>query len=287
VALFAAPIFAQQPTTVTIDVPSLVELSGMASSRLRDDVLWALNDSGNEPRLYAIGTGGESLGSVRVEGAGATDWEDMASFTLDGVSYLVIGDVGDNLAVRKSVVLAFVREPVIRGERIAEDSVVRPDWTVDFGYEDGPRDCEAVAVDVPGKRVLLMSKRTKQPVVYEIPIRSTGAVATRITDEVIIPALEKEDGRLLAAIGRFATQPTSMDLTADGRLAVVQTYTDAWLFRRAEGQDWGEAFAGSPERIRVPPMGQAEAVAFDADGKSVFVSGEGSPSRLVRIERQD
>ena len=284
-ALLAAPIFAQQPTTATIDVPSLVELSGMASSRLRDDVLWALNDSGNEPRLFAIGTAGESLGSVRVEGAGATDWEDMASFTLDGVSYLVIGDVGDNLAVRKSVALVFIREPVIKGERIAEDSVVRPDWTVDFGYEDGPRDCESVAVDVPGKRVLLMSKRTKQPAVYEIPIRSSGATATRITDKVIIPALEKEDGRLLAAIGRFATQPTAMDVSADGRLAVVQTYTDAWLFRRESDQTWGDAFAGEPERIRVPPLLQAEAIAFDRKGNAVFISGEGTPSPLIRIDR--
>lgn len=284
-ALFAAPVVAQQPVTVTIDVATLGELSGLASSRLRDGLLWAHNDGGNEPRLYAIGIDGKSLGSVLVDGASATDWEDIASFELDGASYLVIGDVGDNDAVRKKVALLFIREPAIVGDRVEKDLVVRPEWIVEFSYEDGPRDCESVAVDVPGERILLMSKRTKPPAVYTIPFRSAGAVATRITDRVSIPTLDKKDSRLLAAIGRFATQPTSMDVTPDGRLAIVQTYTDAWLFRRAPDQAWGDAFAGEPERLRVPPLLQAEAIAFDREGVHVFVSGEGTPNPLVRIER--
>ena len=39
----------------------LDEISGLASSRAHDDVLWAHNDSGNPARLYAISTRGRLL----------------------------------------------------------------------------------------------------------------------------------------------------------------------------------------------------------------------------------
>ncbi len=102
----------------TIDTPGLVELSGLAASRIRDDTLWAHNDSLNAPILYAFGSDGRDLGSLRVEGASYLDWEDMASFELDGQPYLVIGDVGDNKAIRPFVSLFFLREPAIPSERI-------------------------------------------------------------------------------------------------------------------------------------------------------------------------
>ena len=72
-------------------------------SRLRSDFLWTHNDSGDRPRLYALDLTGKHLGTCDVEGAGAVDWEDMASFQRDGTSYLLIADVGDNQRMAKNL----------------------------------------------------------------------------------------------------------------------------------------------------------------------------------------
>jgi len=254
-----------------IDTPGLVELSGLAASRIRDDTLWAHNDSFNEPILYAIGSDGRDLGSLRVEGASYLDWEDMASFELEGQSYLVLGDVGDNKALRPFVSLWFVKEPAMPAGRIEAGRSVRVEWGIHYRYEDGPRDCEALAIDERGKRILLLSKRTDPPVLYELPLvgpesESGFQTARRIAE---VPVLEK---------------PTAMDLSPDGTRVVVQTRNDTYVFSRDEGQEWKDVFNGTPQRIKMPRMSSIEAVTFDRYGRSVFVTREQRPNPLVRID---
>jgi hypothetical protein len=256
----------------TIDIPGLVELSGLAASRIREDTLWAHNDSLNAPVLYAFGTDGTDLGSLRIEGASYLDWEDMASFELDGQPYLVIGDFGDNKAIRPFVSLFFFREPAIPNERIESDRSARVEWAVHYRYEDGPRDCESLAIDEPGKRILLLSKRTDPPVLYELPLSGPG-------DD---PGLLQTARRLAEVPG--VRQPTALDISPDGARAVIQTRRYTYVFGRDEGQDWKDAFSGTPRRIEMPRMSSIEAATFDRHGRSVFVTREQRPNPLVRID---
>lgn len=91
--------------------PVLNEVSGMAASRLDPGRFWVLNDSGNKPALYAISGKGELLGTLEIEGAKNRDWEDLASFSLGGKNYLLIGDMGDNAGRRRDCRLYLVEEP--------------------------------------------------------------------------------------------------------------------------------------------------------------------------------
>jgi hypothetical protein len=67
---------------------------------------------------------------------------------------------------------------------------------------------------------------------------------------------------------------------------VVVTYKDAYLFRRPAGEDWATAFARSPQLIPLPPMRQAEAISFAADQRSLYVTSEGRPAPLYRLDWQ-
>ena len=87
------------------------------------------------------------------------DWEDLASFTLDGDPYLMVADIGDNAAKRKSRRLYFLKEPK------AGKKSTTVDWEVEFEYPNGPRDAEAAAIDIENERVLILSKRDIPPVV--------------------------------------------------------------------------------------------------------------------------
>jgi hypothetical protein len=147
---------------------SVDELSGLACSRRRDDLLWAINDSGGDAELFAFGTDGKDRGRVTVKGATNFDWESLDSFVLDGVPYLMISDVGDNLAFRPAITFYLVPEPVLNGARFAARSQVAPAYVLRARLAGGPEDVEAVAFDARARRILLLSKRLVPPVLYAI-----------------------------------------------------------------------------------------------------------------------
>lgn len=267
--------------------PELAEASGLASSRLRQKVFWLVNDSGSDPVLHAINLQGAALGSVRVAGVKNVDWEDLASFVWQGRSWLLVADTGDNLARRDEVVLHLVPEPEAQNGRYAGS--VRPHWSLRFRYPGGPRDCEAVAVDVPRGEILLLSKRNQPAVLYSLPLQapmpSAGPVkARKVTAVEILPVAT--DSHLLELFGSFQTQPTAMDISADGLAAVVLTYQDAYLYRRQPRESWATAMQRQPQRIVLPGLDylpQREALCFTADGSGLLVTSEGEGAGLFLL----
>lgn len=256
-----------------LENPQLKEVSGLAASSLYPGLLWAINDGGDDPLLYAVGSDGADLGTFRVEGAANYDWEALASFRLQDRAYLLIADVGDNWEQRQTVTLYVVKEPSVTAAGLGSDAAVPITWQIHFTYEDGPRDCEAAAVDPVAQRVLLLTKRGLSPMLYEMPLQPA---------EVDAPIL----ARRLASVPHF-NWPTDMDLSPDGLAAVVLTYNHAYLFRRRPGDDWPQAFQKKPRRLRFETLMQQEAVCFGFYGKSVWVTSERRPAPLVRIELEE
>ena len=110
---------------VRLENRAIVEASGLARSHYYDDRLWTLNDGGSSPALYAFFTDGRDAATVRLRGADNIDWEDLASFSLDGRHWLFVGEVGDNAAGRSFVTrsLAF---PIISLFRGSSPVKIRP-----------------------------------------------------------------------------------------------------------------------------------------------------------------
>jgi hypothetical protein len=246
------------------------EASGLASSRLYPGLLWAVNDGGDGPLLYAVGIDGADLGTFRVEGAKNFDWEALASFRLQDIAYLLIADVGDNWQQRKNSTIYVVEEPAITAVGLNDDIAVGIAWQIDFTYEDGPRDCEAVGVDTARQRILLLAKRRLPPVLYELPLQPADPDAAAVA-------------RPITAVPHF-NWPTAMDVAPDGFSAVVLTYNNGYLFQRRHYEDWPAAFKRKPQRLRFNRLYQQEAACFGFYGKSVYVTSEGLPAPLVRID---
>jgi hypothetical protein len=250
--------------------PQINEASGLASSRIYPTVLWVINDGGNDAMLYAVGTDGADLGTFRIDGAANYDWEALASFQLQDTAYLLIADVGDNWEQRETSSLYVVEEPSITKTGLSDDTPVSIAWHIRFTYEDGPRDCEAVAVDAAHQRVLLLSKRSRPPVLYELPLQPVDddaiAVAQRVT-----------------TVPRF-NWPTAMDLSPDGLSALVLTYNSVYLFSRRPDEDWSNAFNKQPQRLNFTQLNQQEAACFGFYGESVYVTSEKRPTPLIRLD---
>ncbi len=257
---------------------SIDETSGLATSTLHRDTLWLLQDGGNGPMLHAISRRGSRIASVRVAGVRNTDWEDLDAFVLQGRHWLLIGDTGDNGGLRRTVQLHVVPEP----DPLVDGGVVSAAWSIAFRWPDGPRDCEAVAVDVQAGEVLLISKKRKPAQLFSVPLRPARGVvvARRIGTLAEAPAHSGGDasGARRVALGR---QVTAADLSPDGLTLAVLTYDRLLLYARTPGESWSRAVARQPATQPLPWLHQAEAVAWLPDGKGLIATGEFSPAPLV------
>lgn len=264
--------------------PDVVEASGLSRSLRDPEMLWTLNDGGSKPRLHAFDFNGSKLGRLTLDGARNRDWEDMAAFEFDGEPYLLVADIGDNDARRDAVSLLVVAEP-----DMAEDDKQREDlaWRVDFRYPDGPRDAEAVAVDAANDRVLVLSKRDLPPRLYAVPLRpgpDEVVTADLLGTVESLPRPSRRDRDQALFTKDWHWQPTAMDLSPDGKLAVILTYRAVYVYRL-------DAVAGIPASLRNPPHAlglgnfrDAESAAFSADSASIFVTVERKHPPLLRID---
>ena len=258
----------------------LDEASGIAASRRSPGTYWLIDDDG-PPRLYAIDATGADLGHVDVEGARNINFEDIAAFTLDGLPYLLIADIGDNDAKRRYLTVYVVAEPDPGAKKVAIA------WTFDFSYPGGPADAESLAVDAAADQILVLTKRQIPAVLQSLPLRPEGSeplVATRLGVVDSLPQPTQQDVALALPRDFWWWQPTGMDISADGRAVVILTYGGVYYYRRTAGQDWIPALAAKPEVLVAGNYRKAESVAFAPDTKSVFVTFEGRHAAVLRID---
>ena len=270
------------------------ESSGLAASGVREGVFWTHNDSGDGPHLFAVGSDGKLVCRAVLDLPRPRDWEDMASFRWRGKPFLLVGDVGDNSRKRTECQLHFVAEPETLlqtpgdtertpgGNRL-ELTVTK---TIRFRYDRGPRDCESVCYDTQHEQVLLVSKNwSLRAEVYKIDLPA----ATWLTDGgdvrggLPLPAgPEVLEAQFVGEIG--VPGATAMDISADGRRIIVLSYGNAFEFCRRPDEDWRTAFSRPAREISMPPRRQGEAVCYGADGKSLYLTSEHSPSPLFRVK---
>lgn len=239
------------------------ESSGLARSIRNEDAIWTHNDSGGGARLFLVDLkSGATRFACSLSGIRAKDWEDMASYERDGRAMLVVGDVGSNRNDKRPRLLHFIDEPLAGA---APDTAVRetPVWaTLEFQFEDGFPDCEALAVDGATGVVWLTGKvRSGACGVYrlDLPERAgrSGQTAMRVA-QIELPMV------------------TAMDLRADGRRMLLLTYVAIWEFRLPEGRTWPGLLSERPDVILFAPLGrQVEGICYSAKENEFHLSAEG------------
>lgn len=248
---------------------AITESSGLACSWFKRGVFWTHNDSGDTARIFAFNMQGEDLATYEIKKAGAVDWEDMASCRFGDKSVLLFADVGDNQGRRETCTLYVVVEPLIDKTKRNATGTVKPALTIRFRYEDGPHNCEAVAVDPKTRTIYLVTKAgAAECKVYALPWpkqeRKKPFVAKAVADLHIAAA-------------------TAMDISPDGLRAIVLTYGPAYEFTKRPNEQWSDAFARAPRLIRMPPRAQGESICYGQDGKTLYLTSEKVPTPLLEI----
>ncbi len=239
------------------------ENSGIVKSRQQPDLFWIHNDSGDEPRVYAVHADGTDYAGSRasenpgtlIGGAINVDWEDIA---VDDAGHLIVGDTGNNGNDRRDLVLYYLNEPSANATRTTVFKKVFfhypeqkqfPAPKDDFNY-----DCEAMfTVD---NVVHLISKNRS----------GTEGKLYRLED----PRPDVSNPLKLVETFDFQGKVVGADASPDGLRLIVITYESLWLFERASKDQ--SFFAGSiswaPYKTK-----QVEAVCF-ADDNTLLLADE-------------
>ena len=256
--------------TGKLESEDLPETSGLAASSTEPNLLFAVNDSGNPPGIYALTLEGREAGHWPIDYPYTHDFEDLAAFVLDGKPYLLVADTGDNLHWRRRLNILVFEAP----DAETQGYSLKLAWQFSFNFPDGYRDVESVAVDAESNSIFLISKRYVPPEVFRLPLQPGDDLVTAESVVLLegIPRPTETDLREDRSRGAYSSMPTAFDI--NGMDAVVVTYKEAYLYTRKLGENWAEAFSGRPSRIRLPYISGLESVAFDSRGQHFYVTGE-------------
>lgn len=227
---------------------TLAEISGLATSTRHEGVVWAHNDSGGGPYLYAVDTSNCSIAAtITIANSEARDYEAIAM----GNGSIWLADIGDNLNSWENVELLKIKEPRHLGDTTVTAMKYR------FTYEDMPHDAEALLVDPKSDQVWIITKQIAHGSLYKMP-NPMSASSVNIAKKI------KRQGGLV----------TDAAIAPNGTKYVVRDYVDARVY---EGLPPGKQTTYFP----LPLQLQGEAVTWTVDSSQLIIASERDRALLL------
>ncbi|MEN2281484.1 hypothetical protein AAGF08_05045 [Algoriphagus sp. SE2] len=253
-------IFSEGIPIKTVNSTILNEMSGLAFSKMHQDLLYVHNDSGGEPIVYILDSLGNVLGEIELLGAKNRDWEDIAVGPgKDGQSSIYVGDIGDNSAQYEYITVLRLPEPLH-----LKSSMRVPPEKINLRYPEGPMDAETLMVDPLSGDLFIISKRDQQNTLFRLP------------------AEKFEDGEaILEEVLKLSiTSSTGGDISQDGAQIIIKNYLEVYYWQRMGDEEIGKSLVRDPFRLPYSPEPQGEAIGFTPLGEAFYTISE------VRFEIQ-
>lgn len=259
------------------------ESSGIVASRTTPGLYWTHNDSGDGPFIYALDERGARRGTWRVTGAAARDWEDIAAGPgpQAGVSYLYIGDIGDNEGRREDITVYRVKEPVIKPSDSSSNKL-KPLVTdnaevIRFHYPDGAHDAEALLVHpVTGDLYIVSKIPFANSFVYKAaaPLNTSAPTTLKRIAQLEIPSLL---GGLI----------TGGDISPDGLRVALCDYVDGYELVLTDARAPFDQIWKQPLKpLDLGKRKQGESIAYRLDGRALLATSEGEHPPLIEVVRR-
>ena len=268
---------------VNLEDSSVNESSGIVASRRNPNLFLTHNDSGGGVFLYAFDRAGHKRGVWKVANAEARDWEDIAAGPgpRKDQSYLYVGDIGDNLRRRETIIVYRFPEPVINSAAVSSTKktplVTETAEAIRLKYPDGKHDAEALMVHPATGDLYVVTKSAGGGAgVYKVAAPLTTSKVTTLSRvaEIRLPSL-------------FSGMVTGGDISPDGLRVVLCDYLNAYEISlpTASKSGFDEVWKKSFSIIETGTRQQGEAVCYRLDGKAILLTSEKLPTPLIEITR--
>lgn len=255
------PSFGPVQQVGTVAAPALTEASGLMISRDNPGVLWSHNDSPDIVRIFALSEAGTQLADFTLAGAAQVDWEDITLEPQAGQDLLYIGDIGDNEAVRASIIVYRVAEPFVDVMTTTGTASLAGVTAMTLTYPDGPRDAETLMSDPRTGDLYIVEKKLATNVgLYRKPAPHVAGSSVLERVATISPGLFVAGG----------------DISPSGDAILLRAFGTAVNFwRRPSAGNLWDAFLVAACPITLNGEVQGEAICFSTAGCGFFTLGEG------------
>jgi len=253
---------------------AIKEASGLAASRVHEQVWYTHNDSGGTHHVFALNVDGSLKSTLVLDAIDATDWEDMAiaPATEGAVSQVLVADIGDNARIRSSVQIHRFSEP----SELNEPEIHLTATSTEYVYSDGEaHDAEALLVDPLTQMLLGISKSSAgDSTVFAADLHNTDNAPVVLQELLTL---------------NFGSQPltgstmlTAGDISPSGQWLLLKTYTHAWIWPRDGNESVANWLQRTPCAVPLQLELQGEAIAFSADNGAYHTLSEGTHVPLLR-----
>jgi hypothetical protein len=246
-----------QKGAVVVADDRLTESSALAVSPHDPDLLYTVNDSGNDPVVYVVDRSGgaesQVVGTTALAGADRPTL-DPEALAVGADDTLWVADIGDNEANRNDIALYALPAP---GRGDATVTPVRYPLAYPGDEQD---DAETLVADPATGAMWVVTKALLGGSVFAVP-------ANLATDR---PNLLRK-----MPSGRIPLLVTDGTVLPGGDAAVLRTYVEAQVYT-LPGWDPVGAFP-------LPSQAQGESLTA-LDGRQLLAGTEGSPARIDLVE---
>jgi hypothetical protein len=129
-----------------------------------------------------------------------------------------------------------------------------------------------MAVDVSNNKVLLASKRNKKVRIFELPLKPDESIINQVITAKKIAKLN------------YLKKPSSMDISADGKYAVILSYGKVYWYHKKASKSWAQTFKKPAKLIKFKGLFQPEGISFGKSPFQLFISSESLPAKLLKID---
>lgn len=274
------------------------ELSGFATANKsgNEGYLWIISDSPANMLAAVSKTNASNQGVWTLQSPPAySDWEDLESATINGVSYLYIFDYGNNPNAADSrgagIDMRIFRaiEPTITGSggQITSGNYI----AIDVAFPGGggaptARDCEASIIDPDTGDIYIITKREAVPGVYYLAHATSYSGTQTLTD---LGNMYDIPDVTTVPLGATAVNVVDAAISPNGREILVKNYDDVYYFSRDKAtqtiiqalQGTGvivPAYVGggsvSPKKSHPTAEPQGEGLCYSKDGRDLYTNSE-------------
>ena len=245
------------------------EASGIAASQANPGVIWTHNDAGDIARVFAIDEQGQNIGQITFSDIKARDWEDIAVVPshLDGVSYLYIGDIGDNEEHHEYVYIYRIPEPVIALEQVPVEIKFTETDTIILKYPDNPHNAETLFVDPVSRDIYIVTKHKEHALVFR------ATVPQPISEPVLMEYVTTLN----------ISNVTSGDISSSGNELILKNYNNVYSWKYTIGDPLEQVLLNSPKPLPYVPEYQGEGICWDQSGAGYYTISEKKKKESVHL----
>jgi hypothetical protein len=246
-------------------ISELGELSGIASSKLNKDLVWAHNDFSSNGKIFAIDKSGDIKITANINNL--EDIEDMCIGNYDNEEYIFIGDFGDNSEKRDSCTISMLKEPTLDSDNI--------ETPIDFNfvYSDGKaHNCESLGYSsfVSGGSLYLFTKE-KNIRVFKL----------------VVSELDENEENVAEFIGKLEIEnfekPSAADISRDGLYLIIRDENNIFKLSVENPEDFDKIIEKNALSINCPSEPNGEAISIDPYTEFLYTSSEEQPKSLYEI----